>query len=161
MTISLWMALSTCALPVRLGKGGNDRAQIGQSKRSKNVTNGSRSHSSRHSDRTSLDALNRTIEGLEARIEGLMGSGREQRPRNPTPERDPYASPYAPRAADPLAEIRQRQRALDATRENRERAYTREAGTRPFCVNRPLAPAQQRLGACSRRQPPSAPPTIR
>ncbi|MGO7961715.1 hypothetical protein, partial [Rhizobium leguminosarum] len=37
--------------------------------------NGSRSNPSRHSDRTSLDALNRTIEGLEARIEGLMGRG--------------------------------------------------------------------------------------
>src|SRR5690349_11064435 len=108
--------------------------------------NGSRSHSSRHSDRTSLDALNRTIEGLEARIEGLMGSGREQRPRNPTPERDPYASSYAPRAADPLAEIRQRQRALDATRENRERAYTREAA--PALLREPaLAPALQRAPA--------------
>ncbi|GAA3059621.1 cell division protein PodJ [Rhizobium viscosum] len=108
--------------------------------------NGSRSHSSRHSDRTSLDALNRTIEGLEARIEGLMGSGREQRPRNPTPERDPYTSSYAPRAADPLAEIRQRQRALDATRENRERAYTREAA--PALLREPaLAPALQRAPA--------------
>ncbi|MBB3656166.1 localization factor PodJL [Rhizobium sp. BK650] len=85
--------------------------------------NGSRSHSSRQSDRTSLDALNRTIEGLEARIEGLIGSAREQRPRSPVPEHDPYAGSYAPRAADPLAEIRQRQRALDASR---ERAYTRE-----------------------------------
>ncbi len=93
--------------------------------------NGSRSHSSRHSDRTSLDALNRTIEGLEARIEGLMGSGREQRPRNPVPDRDPYAGSYGPRAADPLAEIRQRQRALDAGRDNRERAYTREAARTP------------------------------
>ncbi|MBB3312936.1 localization factor PodJL [Rhizobium sp. BK196] len=108
--------------------------------------NGSRSHSSRHSDRTSLDALNRTIEGLEARIEGLMGSGREQRPRDPKPERDPYASSYAPRTADPLAEIRQRQRALDATRENRERAYTREAA--PALLREPaLAPAPQRAPA--------------
>lgn len=108
--------------------------------------NGSRSHSSRHSDRTSLDALNRTIEGLEARIEGLMGSGREQRPRNPTPDRDPYPSSYAPRAADPLAEIRQRQRALDATRENREHAYTREAA--PALLREPArAPALQRAPA--------------
>ncbi|RUM07090.1 peptidoglycan-binding protein [Rhizobium chutanense] len=93
--------------------------------------NGSRSNPSRQSDRTSLDALNRTIEGLEARIEGLMGSGREQRPRTATAERDPYASSNAPRPArppleprpDPLAEIRQRQRALEA---GRERPYTRE-----------------------------------
>ncbi|EJC82455.1 putative peptidoglycan binding protein,Sel1 repeat protein [Rhizobium leguminosarum bv. trifolii WSM2297] len=93
--------------------------------------NGSRSNPSRQSDRTSLDALNRTIEGLEARIEGLMGSGREQRPRPATAERDPYAGSNAPRPArppleqrpDPLAEIRQRQRALEA---GRERPYTRE-----------------------------------
>ncbi|WP_245495944.1 hypothetical protein, partial [Rhizobium ruizarguesonis] len=78
--------------------------------------NGSRSNLSRQSDRTSLDALNRTIEGLEARIEGLMGSGREQRPRTAAAERDPYAGSHAPRPAkappeprpDPLAEIRQR-----------------------------------------------------
>ncbi|NKL81163.1 peptidoglycan-binding protein [Rhizobium leguminosarum] len=93
--------------------------------------NGSRSNPSRQSDRTSLDALNRTIEGLEARIEGLMGSGREQRPRTATAERDPYAASHAPRPAktppeprpDPLAEIRQRQRALEA---GRERPYARE-----------------------------------
>ena len=80
--------------------------------------NGSRSNPSRQSDRTSLDALNRTIEGLEARIEGLMGGGREQRPRTAMPERDPYAASNASRPArapleprpDPLAEIRQRQR---------------------------------------------------
>ncbi|MGR9495386.1 peptidoglycan-binding protein [Rhizobium leguminosarum] len=93
--------------------------------------NGSRSNPSRQSDRTSLDALNRTIEGLEARIEGLMGSGREQRPRTATAERDPYAGSHAPRPAkappeprpDPLAEIRQRQRTLEASR---ERPYARE-----------------------------------
>jgi localization factor PodJL len=39
--------------------------------------NGSRSAPPRHGDRSSLDALNRTIEGLEARIQGLMaGAGR-------------------------------------------------------------------------------------
>ncbi len=113
--------------------------------------NGSRSHSSRHSDRTSLDALNRTIEGLEARIEGLMGSGREQRPRSPTPERDLYSNSPAPRTVDPLAEIRQRQRALDATRENRERAYTREPA--PVLLREPV-PAPQRAPA---PQPATAP----
>ncbi|MEB3042889.1 peptidoglycan-binding protein [Rhizobium mulingense] len=93
--------------------------------------NGSRSNPSRQSDRTSLDALNRTIEGLEARIEGLMGSGREQRPRTATAERDVYAGANSARPArapieprpDPLAEIRQRQRALEA---GRERPYGRE-----------------------------------
>ncbi|ANK90109.1 MULTISPECIES: peptidoglycan-binding protein [Rhizobium] len=96
--------------------------------------NGSRSNPSRQSDRTSLDALNRTIEGLEARIEGLMGSGRDQRTRTPTAERDPYAGSNAPRPTrapleprpDPLAEIRQRQRALEA---GRERSYGREQAT--------------------------------
>ncbi|MBB3408334.1 localization factor PodJL [Rhizobium sp. BK316] len=113
--------------------------------------NGSRSHSSRHSDRTSLDALNRTIEGLEARIEGLMGSGREQRTRSTTPERDLYASSSAPRAADPLAEIRQRQRALDATRENRERAYAREPAP---TLLRESVPAPQRASAPQPVTPP-------
>ncbi|WP_431321351.1 peptidoglycan-binding protein [Rhizobium sp. YTU87027] len=84
--------------------------------------NGSRSNSPRHSDRASLDALNRTIEGLEARIEGLLGASvRDQRQRAPSPEReDPYAghAPYAPEARpDPFAEIRQRQRILEASRE--------------------------------------------
>jgi localization factor PodJL len=38
--------------------------------------NGSRSHSSRNgAGNASLDALNRTIEGLEARIEGMLGRG--------------------------------------------------------------------------------------
>lgn len=109
--------------------------------------NGSRSNPSRQSDRTSLDALNRTIEGLEARIEGLMGSGREQRPRTAAAERDPYAGSYAPRPAkappeprpDPLAEIRQRQRALEA---GRERPYVREPAPRPRePVQRAAAPA--------------------
>ncbi|MDP9813300.1 localization factor PodJL [Rhizobium tibeticum] len=100
--------------------------------------NGSRSNSPRHSDRASLDALNRTIEGLEARIEGLIGTGaRDQRQRPPAPERESYADPYAARAPhaaearpDPFAEIRQRQRILEASRERppmREPAsYTRE-----------------------------------
>jgi localization factor PodJL len=98
--------------------------------------NGSRSNSPRPSDRASLDALNRTIEGLEARIEGLIGNGiRDQRARPPAPERQPAPATYAPRAPyaaaeprpDPLAEIRQRQRMLEASRERAARepvAYT-------------------------------------
>lgn len=113
--------------------------------------NGSRSNPSRQSDRTSLDALNRTIEGLEARIEGLMGGGREQRPRTATPERDPYAASNASRPArapleprpDPLAEIRQRQRTLEA---GRERPYAREQAPHlrepaPRAVVPPTTPA--------------------
>jgi localization factor PodJL len=88
--------------------------------------NGSR-NPQRHGERSSLDALNRTIEGLEARIEGLMG-GRD--PRGRAEER--YAPErYTPRAEqsryepqrnlplrdDPVSEILQRQRAIDDTRE--------------------------------------------
>jgi localization factor PodJL len=76
------------------------------------------------SDRASLDALSRTIEGLEARIEGLMGSSanaRElrQRPLPPPPAPDlplPSARP------DPLSEIRERQRTLEASRERASRS---------------------------------------
>ncbi|OWK26541.1 hypothetical protein AJ87_05550 [Rhizobium yanglingense] len=53
--------------------------------------NGSRSNIPRHSDRASLDALNRTIEGLEARIEGLMGKGSRE-PRQQPPQRSAKAT---------------------------------------------------------------------
>lgn len=89
--------------------------------------NGSRSNTPRpgaqsYGDRSSLDALNRTIEGLEARIEGLMGTaGRDQRGR--VPADGPVAVP------DPITEIMQRQRTLAATRERdaiRDRDAVRE-----------------------------------
>jgi localization factor PodJL len=88
--------------------------------------NGSRSNTPRpgaqsYGDRSSLDALNRTIEGLEARIEGLMGTaGRDQRGRIPA---DGPAT-----VADPVTEIMQRQRTLSATRDRdavRERTSSR------------------------------------
>ncbi|MDG3575291.1 peptidoglycan-binding protein [Rhizobium sp. YJ-22] len=88
--------------------------------------NGSRQTPSRPGDRSSLDALSRTIEGLEARIEGLMGStARGDYRTRPQPEpterparRDSFRErePQGERF-DPLAEIRQRQRMLDAGRE--------------------------------------------
>lgn len=89
--------------------------------------NGSRSNTPRpgaqsYGDRSSLDALNRTIEGLEARIEGLMGTaGRDQRGRIPAD------GPVT--VADPVTEIMQRQRTLSATRDRdavRERTSSRE-----------------------------------
>ncbi|MDW5315277.1 peptidoglycan-binding protein [Rhizobium sp. PL01] len=89
--------------------------------------NGSRSNTPRpgaqsYGDRSSLDALNRTIEGLEARIEGLMGTaGRDPRGRDLTD------GPAA--VADPITEIMQRQRTLTATRERdavRDRDVVRE-----------------------------------
>ncbi|AYC99541.1 peptidoglycan-binding protein [Neorhizobium sp. NCHU2750] len=93
--------------------------------------NGSRSAPPRHGDRdrSSLDALNRTIEGLEARIQGLMaGAGRpavaargvdDERLR--APQHTPVQQPAPPRQIpkreplprDPLAEIRERQRMLE------------------------------------------------
>ncbi|WOS63261.1 peptidoglycan-binding protein [Sinorhizobium fredii] len=106
--------------------------------------NGSRSNPQRtanpsYGDRPSLDALNRTIEGLEARIEGLMSSvGREQR----QPDR-----PAAP-ANHAVSEILQRQRALSAAREQlplRERISARQS-------ERP-APAPARLAEAPRYQP--------
>lgn len=66
---------------------------------------GSRNHTGHSGGRdTSIDALNRTIEGLEARIEGLIGQGGRRQP--------------APGHADtdPLAAIRARQDALDKRR---------------------------------------------
>lgn len=109
--------------------------------------NGSRSNSPRngnqaHGGGTSLDALNRTIEGLEARIEGLMGgaSGRDQRGR--TVEREP-----AQARPDPIAEIMQRQRTLTASRERdvvRERVLSRSdrdrAETQPLYSDPRSAP---------------------
>jgi len=88
--------------------------------------NGSRSNPNRPGERSSLDALNRTIEGLEARIEDLMsGAGRERRQPASDPRLEKPASvqppqmqrPAAPRFADPLAEIRERQRMLGSARE--------------------------------------------
>ena len=92
--------------------------------------NGSRSTPPRHAEASSLDALSRTIEGLEARIEGLMSStARDTRQQAETrrdwsmsessapAERSRPASPERSRRADPLAEIRERQRALEASRQ--------------------------------------------
>ncbi len=95
--------------------------------------NGSRSNPSRPVGTSSLDALSRTIEGLEARIEGLIGNAAREgvlreavsRPvraeapqretlRPPLAERQPPAA--ADRRTDPLSEIRERQRALEASR---------------------------------------------
>lgn len=81
--------------------------------------NGSRSTPTRLGERSSLDALSRTIEGLEARIEGLVGgTGRDVRPRPPEPTRESYSQRTIERdpKTDPLAEIRERQRMLEESR---------------------------------------------
>ncbi len=95
--------------------------------------NGSRSNTPRsgnpgsgaYGDRSSLDALNRTIEGLEARIDGLMGTGgRDQHRGREVLEREMPAPRH-----DQISEIMQRQRALNASREReviRERVQPRQ-----------------------------------
>lgn len=91
--------------------------------------NGLRSNSQQHSDRSSLDALNRTIEGLEARIEDLLGAKPARPAYDDAPARSDNArSSHVERPAssprfDPVNEIRQRQQALDA-RWERQRAET-------------------------------------
>ncbi|MDM9626328.1 peptidoglycan-binding protein [Rhizobium sp. S152] len=125
--------------------------------------NGSRSNSPRHSDRSSLDALSRTIEGLEARIEGLIGSGRDERLRAATVDQDAPVRSYATRPAsppeqrpDPFAEIRQRQRLLETSR---ERPVARESAQpareqAPYARHPVAQPTAERLPPMTR---PAAP----
>ncbi|MDZ7925867.1 MAG: cell division protein PodJ [Agrobacterium sp.] len=108
--------------------------------------NGLRSKNQSPSDRSSLDALNRTIEGLEARIEGLMSQKFPRDPRSGTPAPEPkgeaYAAPREPRATvtppqlDPVNEIRQRQRLLEASFQRPQEPVARPERT----ITRPLAP---------------------
>ncbi|MGV1790441.1 peptidoglycan-binding protein [Rhizobium sp. A37_96] len=140
---------------------------------------GSRSNPTGTGDWTSLDALSRTIEGLEARIEGLMGTAASRDTRQrvavghapalapervaaperlpPRPEREQYASRSYERPLrserqdidprpDPLAEIRQRQRALEA---NRERVLAR----REEMAHAEPQPARRPADAYASRQP--------
>ncbi|WP_077962467.1 peptidoglycan-binding protein [Ensifer adhaerens] len=106
-------------------------------------SNPQRAGSQSYSERPSLDALNRTIEGLEARIEGLMsGTARDPAPRSPErerqPAREPIREPVQPR--DAVAEIMQRQRSLSASRERpslRDRLPQREPER--YAPERPVA----------------------
>ena len=61
--------------------------------------NGFRSTPSRPAERSSLDALSRTIEGLEARIESLMAGVARQKGADAL--RDVRAETFAPRAPEP------------------------------------------------------------
>jgi localization factor PodJL len=95
--------------------------------------NRSRSTSQRLGETSSIDALSRTIEGLEARIEGLMGgsahepqheprdlrNGRAGRPQAEMRPPEANGSHERKLARDPLAAIRERQRVLDAGRAER------------------------------------------
>lgn len=108
--------------------------------------NGSRANPPRYGDRSSFDALNRTIEGLEARIEGLMGARERGRGaaygRAEPTQQDPASS--AALRNDPVSEIRQRQRVLEASRERLAASVE----------HRPSAPEAH---APQRTQPPGAP----
>lgn len=88
--------------------------------------NGSRSQTQRPGSPSSLDALSRTIEGLEARIEGLIGQqtarsrGADEPVSRALPGRRASDPPRSERNTrpDPLAEIRQRQRLLEESRKH-------------------------------------------
>src|SRR3546814_892785 len=126
--------------------------------------NRSRSIPSRHDDRSSLDALNRTIEGLEARIEGLMHtSGNDPQPKDETEA----AASKAPPSIDPREEIRERQRRLATGRDrlgNRpaarphltdaqfeQRPLPQAARPAPARTGRPIYPAVTDHGDASLR----------
>ncbi|PZU83744.1 MAG: peptidoglycan-binding protein [Shinella sp.] len=117
--------------------------------------NGSRSPSSRPGGSSSLDALSRTIEGLEARIEGLMGTtsprGRAAEdlpPRETYRDRieERYQRPARETPMDPLSEIRQRQRALE---DSRHRPVERSSG-----YGRSYEPQEERPRQAPLRQNP-------
>ena len=108
--------------------------------------NGLRSKTQQPSDKSSLDALNRTIEGLEARIEGLMSQKFPRDPRaasaQPEAKSEAYAASREPRTSvtppqlDPVNEIRQRQRLLEASFQRPQEPALRPERT----ITRPLAP---------------------
>jgi len=108
--------------------------------------NGLRSKTQQPGDRSSLDALNRTIEGLEARIEGLMSQKFPRDPRSasaqPVEKNDAPAAPREVRASvtppqlDPVNEIRQRQRLLETSFQRPQDPAARPERT----ITRPLAP---------------------
>lgn len=118
----------------------------------------------RHGERSSLEALNRTIEGLEARIEGLIAPAkREARPPEATavqPRADarPVAAERPVSRADAISEILQRQRALSATRlekaTERHQIQTRAPST-PATVPAPAnrSPERYVMPAYDERQP--------
>jgi len=81
---------------------------------------GSRNHTGHGSGRdTSIEALNRTIEGLEARIEGLMGQGGRRQPADMRT------------GDDPVAAIRARQDMLSRGRPSQPPAYAASTQAQP------------------------------
>lgn len=137
--------------------------------------NGLRSNSQQHSDRSSLDALNRTIEGLEARIEDLLGAKparpvHESAPARAETERNANAARSASKTRfDPVNEIRQRQQALDARWERQqtetprgtdlaaERDLDRRYSERDYRASTAIPPARPRPTARYERTAPPEP----
>ncbi|WP_183893956.1 peptidoglycan-binding protein [Rhizobium skierniewicense] len=140
--------------------------------------NGLRSNSPQHSDRSSLDALNRTIEGLEARIDDLLGAtatrpsydNQTTRIENerPIPQSRPTREPTSSRF-DPVHEIRQRQQALDARWERQktespraetvlERDLDRRYVERDYRTSTAIPPARPRPTARFERTAPAPQP---
>jgi len=95
--------------------------------------NGSRSHSSRPgASGSSLDSLNRTIEGLEARIESMLGRGSDaaagRHPATPSQASAPRSQSQG-LGSDLLEDIRARQRALDEAQRNAKVPSTKRPRT--------------------------------
>ncbi|MBU4531211.1 MAG: SEL1-like repeat protein [Hoeflea sp.] len=105
--------------------------------------NGSRPYSNRPgAGESSLDALNRTIEGLEARIEDILGrGGNAAQGRYPAP---PQQSPSPAPGAGLLEGIRARQRTLEGARRAPEHASRSAAGTNH---DQPRQPSLQTIAA--------------
>lgn len=102
--------------------------------------NGPRSNMPRNGDRSSLDALNKTIEGLEARIEGLMGNtGRQSHGQ----QQGNYEQNTG--NSEQLSEIFNRQKMLDEGRRGQQpspaRSLTEEIRER-LRSNAPSSPAR-------------------
>lgn len=130
--------------------------------------NGSRLNPHARGERSSLDALNRTIEGLEARIEDLLKASSSRDPRGA--DRHPHADTLLPEPRHPerrrqveqdtLQEIRERQRMLEAARERRPVADLDDRPQRSLRsdLERAAMPAEPRVFRDSRRASDARPP---
>lgn len=120
--------------------------------------NGSRSYSGHHgTGESSLDALNRTIEGLEARIEGMLGRGGQG--ASQTTGYGAGASPHQPAASGPGADllegIRARKRAL--ANASRPDATQPAAGRSQYYSAQPSAPRPAQPSTAAHTAPPRQP----
>ncbi|WP_299865845.1 peptidoglycan-binding protein [uncultured Hoeflea sp.] len=116
--------------------------------------NGSRSYSGHHgTGESSLDALNRTIEGLEARIEGMLGRGGQG--AGQAAGYGAGASPHQPAASGPGADllegIRARKRAL--ANASRPEAAQPAAGRSQYYSAQPSAPRPAQPSAAAHTAP--------